>query len=270
MRAGVIGWPVKHSLSPAIHTAAARATGVNLEYIAIEVQPGDVMAALDDMRATGIRGYSVTMPHKEAVISGLDELTPAATALGAVNHITNTDGHLVGNNTDGDGFILGLENACDRTMSGNTIGILGSGGAARAIIDASYRHGAAEVIVVGRTPERTTAAVALAHDRGRIAESQALSECDIVVNATPLGMAGTKGEGVVALDVSLLRSETVVVDIVYNPRATPLLIAASERGLPTVAGVAMLVGQAAEQFSAWTGVEAPLEAMFAVVADEAS
>lgn len=266
--AGVIGWPVNHSLSPKIHTAAAAAAGVDLLYTAIPVEPGQTADALDQMRTVGIRGYSVTMPHKEAVIADLDELTPAAEALGAVNHITNTAGHLVGNNTDGDGFIVGLEHASDQSVSGSTVGVLGSGGAARAIIEACYRHGAAEVIVVARSPERGAVAAALAHDRGRVANAEAFADCDIVVNATPLGMAGTNGEGIVAIDVESLASDATVVDIVYNPRVTPMLAAASERGLQTVEGVTMLVGQAAEQFRAWTGHVAPLSAMFAAVLDQ--
>ncbi len=269
MRAAVIGWPVAHSLSPRIHTAAAAAAGIDLVYTAQPVEPGHVLAALDTMRTEGIRGYSVTMPHKEAVIEGLDELTPAAAALGAVNHITNTNGHLVGNNTDGDGFILGLQHAGATVVDGRVIGVLGSGGAARAIIEACYRHGAGEVVVVARSTERGNTAAALAHERGRFANSadrSVFESCDIIVNATPLGMAGTAGEGVEAVDVASLSVGTTVVDIVYNPRRTPMLAAAQARGLPAVEGVTMLVGQAAEQFTAWTGHDAPLSAMFEAVA----
>lgn len=268
LRAAVIGWPVKHSLSPVIHTAAAAAAGVDLTFTAIEVEPGQALRALDQMRTDGLRGYSVTMPHKEAVIPGLDELSPAADALGAVNHITNNDGRLIGNNTDGDGFVLGLESLADVSVAGRSVGVLGTGGAARAIIDACHRHGAGEVVVVGRSAERAAVAAALANDRGRAADRTALDMCDIVVNATPLGMAGTEGEGAVAIDVDGLADSVVVADIVYIPRETPLLAAARERGLLTVEGVAMLVGQAAEQFTAWTGAEAPLDAMFQAVLEE--
>lgn len=265
MLAGVIGWPVTHSLSPRIHTAAAHAAGVDLSYTAIPVEPGQTASALADMRARGIRGYSVTMPHKEAVISGLDELTPAAAALGAVNHITNTSGHLLGNNTDGDGFVLGFEHTSEKTIRDSVVGVVGSGGAARAIIEACYRHGAAEVLVVARSVERGTAAAALAEERGRLASAESLAHCDIVVNATPLGMAETDGYGIVPIDVDTLGRDTTVADIVYNPRETELLALARKRGLPTVEGVTMLVGQAAEQFTTWTGVEAPLSSMFDAV-----
>ncbi len=263
--AGVIGWPVKHSLSPVIHTAAATAAGIDLEYSAIAVEPGSVDAALQAMRDEHIRGYSVTMPHKEAVISGLDELTVSATALGAVNHITNTNGHLVGNNTDGDGFILGFEHGSSRTIRGSTVGVIGSGGAARAIVEACARHGADGVVVVARSAERAHIAASLAKDVGSVGTEDSLRSCDVVVNATPVGMAETPGEGELVTDVSNFDDHTVVVDIVYNPRETPLLAAARERGLETVEGVTMLVGQAAEQFSTWTGVAAPLEAMFGAI-----
>lgn len=264
--AGVIGWPVKHSMSPTIHTAAARAVGVSLTYSAIEVEPGATRSAIELMRRDNIRGYSVTMPHKEAVVEHLDELTPAAQVLGAVNHITNTDGHLVGNNTDGDGFVLGLRHASGQPVKGQSIGVVGSGGAARAIIDACYRFGASEVVVVARSHERGSQAAALAHGRGRCTDITALSECDIVVNATPVGMAETAYDGEIPFDIALVDRTATVVDIVYNPLETPLLSASRERGISTVGGLAMLVGQAAEQFTAWTGVPAPLDAMFDAVA----
>ena len=267
MLAGVIGWPVKHSLSPKIHMAAATAVGVDLRYDAIEVEPGRALDALKSMRLHEIRGYSVTMPHKEAVIAGLDELTASASSLNAVNHITNTDGHLVGNNTDGDGFVLGLEHASDFRVHGSVVGVIGSGGAARAIVEACYRHGAEKVVVVARSQERGEIAAALAQERGITGMESALGACDIVVNATPVGMAETAQADSVPFDVDLLSASTLVVDIVYNPRQTLLLTSAAKRGLPTVEGLTMLVGQAAEQFSAWTGVEAPVEAMYAAVLD---
>ena len=265
MLAGVIGWPVAHSLSPRIHMAAAKAVGIEMDYSAIEVEPGKALAALDTMRREGIRGYSVTMPHKEAVLTGLDGLTASASALGAVNHITNTDGHLVGNNTDGDGFVLGFEHSCGQSMLDKSVGVIGSGGAARAIIEASFRHGASSVVVVARSPERAAIAASLARERGRVGSWTDLNTLDVVVNATPVGMANTAGENQTVVDVDQLGEQTIVVDILYNPRDTPLLVAARNRGLATVEGVTMLVGQAAEQFTAWTGIEAPLDDMFDVV-----
>lgn len=265
MKAGVIGFPVEHSLSPRIHLAAAKAVGINLAYEAIPVMANEVGAAISAMRDEPIRGYSVTMPHKETVIEFLDELTPSATALGAVNHITNTNGWLTGNNTDGNGFVLGLEHSAKTSVRGKTCGVIGSGGAARAIIEACARHGAKEVVVVARSAERAQTAALLAGDSGRTGDGDALGRCDVVVNATPIGMAHTESAGQLPCDVEALSPTAVVIDIVYNPLETPLLTAVAGRGMVGVNGLSMLVGQAAEQFSAWTGVPAPLREMFASV-----
>ena len=265
MIAGVIGWPVEHSLSPKIHSAAAKAVGVDLSYTAVPVRPGETGAALTEMRLKHIRGYSVTMPHKEAVLSDLDELTEQAVALGAVNHITNHDGLLVGNNTDGDGFIVGYEHSTNEVVKDKSVGVFGAGGAARAIIAACSSHDAGEVVVVARSAERARSAVKLGGDKARSGSVEDLDTCDIVVNATPVGMDGTASAALLPFAVASLKPGSTVVDIVYQPLETPLLIAARERGLGAVNGLAMLVGQAAEQFTTWTGVAAPMEAMFAAV-----
>lgn len=265
MRAAVIGYPVAHSLSPRIHLAAAAAVGVDLDYTAVPVEPDGVAGAIEAMRTEEIRGYSVTMPLKEAVIPFLDELTDAAKGLGAVNHITNHNGRLVGNNTDGDGFVLGLAHQWGISVQSQTCGVLGSGGAARAIIDACSRHGAKEVRVAARSPERGQVAAALAGDRGRLVGIDDLSGCDVVVNATPIGMGASAADRDLPFAVDGLSPAAVVVDIVYNPLATPLVQQARERGLRAMNGVPMLVGQAAEQFSAWTATPAPLDAMFDAV-----
>ncbi len=265
LRAAVIGMPVEHSLSPRIHLAAAKAIGLKLRYDAVSVTPDRLGVAMAQMREQNIRGYSVTMPHKAEVMEHLDELTPAARALGAVNHITNTDGYLVGNNTDGDGFVLGLEHSAGVSVLEKSCAVVGSGGAARAIIDACARHRASRVCVLARSAERARSAAVLAGDRGEVGDVSVLGECDVVVNATPVGMAETDGAGLVPFDVAELRDDAVVVDIVYNPLKTPLLAAAQARGLHIVGGLAMLVGQAAEQFSTWTGHTAPLDAMFAAL-----
>lgn len=261
MLAGVIGWPVEHSRSPAIHRAAATSTGVDLEYTRFPVAPGDAERAVAAMRPLGIRGLSVTMPHKEAVIPACDELTEAATRLHAVNHLTNTDGHIVGNNTDGDGFVLGFEYVTGQTVMGKRVAVYGSGGAARAIIDGCARNGATEVQVIARSPERAEAAARVAPGVALVAGPQAIEAADVIVNATPVGMAHTPNAGGVAQPVDGLGDNAVVVDIVYSPLETPMLKLARERGLMTVDGLSMLAGQAAAQFYAWTGVEPPLDVL---------
>lgn len=258
--AAVIGWPVEHSRSPAIHNAAAEAAGVDLVYTAQPVQPGNGAAAASAMRTLGMRGLSVTMPHKVDVMSALDEITPVAQALGAVNHITNTDGHLVGNNTDGSGFLLGLRHDADIDVNGLTVGVFGAGGAARSIIHACAAGGA-DVVVVARDHDRATTAAAVGNGNARVGQVDDFATVDVAVNATPVGMAGTSSESSVPFDVGGLGLNTVVVDVVYNPLDTPLLLAAKESGLVAIDGLSMLVGQAAAQFTAWTGVDAPLAAM---------
>lgn len=260
MLAAVIGWPVEHSRSPAIHNAAAQAVGVDLVYVALAVRPGQGAAAAAAMRTLGVRGMSVTMPHKADVIAALDELTPQAETLGAVNHITNTDGHLAGNNTDGPGFVLGLQRDAAVDVSEKRVGVFGAGGAARAVV-AGCADSGADVVVVARDPTKAAKAASVAPGRATADTIDAFGECDVVVNATPIGMAGFKADVSVPFDVSALKDGTVVVDIVYKPLETPLLTAARTRGLPTVDGLSMLVGQAAAQFESWTGVEAPYDAM---------
>ena len=266
----MIGSPVEHSRSPAIHRAAALATGVALEYEALLVEPEELVSTIAMVRETGMRGLSVTMPHKEAVIAEMDELTPSATALGAVNHVTNTDGHLVGNNTDGDGFLLGLSHAHGIDIVDMDVAVFGAGGAARAIIRACARAGARRVSVIARRDERAARAAEVGGPRAVPADVNTLRHVDLVVNATPVGMAGTPSAGNVPFDVRVLRDDVVVVDIVYDPVETALLLAARERGLRGIDGLSMLAGQAAAQFTAWTGVHAPLDVMIAAASKSPS
>lgn len=267
IRAGVIGWPVTHSRSPAIHLAAAAALGVDLEYRRFPVAPGSVAAAIRGARASGLRGLSVTMPHKEAVIEHLDEVSDVAAALRAVNCITfGPDGRTLGDNTDGAGFLLGLEHDSGSGVEGCHVAVLGAGGAARAVIHACGGAGADRISVVARRPE---AAIDAAHLAPAVAEANlasAVHDADVIVNATPVGMADTPYAGELACSVAALGPDTRVVDLIYNPLVTPLLAASSDLGLRSYGGLSMLAGQAAAQFAHWTGVDAPLDVMFAAAA----
>lgn len=261
MLAGVIGWPVEHSRSPAIHLAAAAATGVDLAYTRFAVAPGDGERAAAAMRPLGIRGLSVTMPHKEAVMGACDELTESAKRLGAVNHLTNSDGTIVGNNTDGDGFVLGFEHTTGRSLAGQTVAVFGSGGASRAIIDGCARAGVAKIHVIARSTDRAGIAAAVAPQVAVVSSFEVLAETDVAINATPVGMDQTAGAGKLAFSVETLRDDAAVVDIVYSPLETPLIFAARERKLVAVDGLAMLAGQASAQFATWTGREPPLDVL---------
>lgn len=261
----VIGHPIRHSLSPDIVNAAFRALDMDWVYLAFEVPAGSGGSAVDAMRALGIRGASVTMPHKAAVVAAVDEVSPVALRLAAVNAIWARGTELVGDNTDGAGFLDALRHDEGFDPAGRSAVVIGAGGAARAVIDALARAGASSVVVVNRTPARGEAAAALAPGVGRVGSADEVGDVDLVVNATPLGMAGAglSGAGDVPLDPSLLAAGQVVCDLVYEPQVTPLMAAAKEAGAVAVGGLGMLIHQAAHAFRLWTGEDPPLEVMSA-------
>jgi shikimate dehydrogenase len=262
--AAVIGSPVRHSLSPALHNAGFAATGVDWVYTAFEVDPGDALAALDAMRVLGLGGLSITMPHKEAVAGMVDELDPAAAALRSVNTVVPIgDGRLKGYSTDGAGFVASLS-AQHVEITGKHVGVLGAGGASRAIVDAMTRAGAGRITVVNRSAERASDTVTLAGGIGVVGTAQSIRDCEIVVNATSIGM----GTEELPLDPSLLHSGQVVADIVYHPRCTALLSAAAIVGARTVEGLGMLVHQAVLQQRLWTGASAEPAVMWAAAERE--
>ncbi|MEJ7844956.1 MAG: shikimate dehydrogenase [Acidimicrobiales bacterium] len=258
--AGVIGTPVRHSLSPALHNAAVAATGLDWVFVALEVAAGDVGRALDGARALGFGGLSVTMPHKAAAAALVDECAEDAALLGAVNCVVAVDGgRLRGENTDGGGFVDSLaEVGVD--PRGMCCAVLGGGGAARAVIVALARAGAAEVRVVNRTPAGAVAAAGLVGAVGRVVDDAAgaVAGADLVVNATPVGMGDDPASPLAAGE---LRPGQVVADLVYEPRETPLLRLARQAGAVPVDGLGMLVHQAARAFALWTSIEAPVAAM---------
>ncbi len=256
----MIGDPVRHSLSPAIHNAAFAALGLDWRFLAFPVVGGRGGDALNAMRVLGIDGYSVTMPHKAAVAANVDRLMPAAEALGSVNCVRREGSLLLGDSTDGIGFVRSLEAELQRSIADATIGVIGAGGAARSIVDALARAGAARIVIVNRSPERAAQAASLA-DVAEVGDQGALVDLDIIVNTTSVGMAGGPAPGSSPVDSSLIRPGHVVADIVYQPRVTALLSEAAVRGATTVGGVGMLVHQAAVAFEWWTGEPAPLAAM---------
>jgi len=256
----VIGDPVRHSLSPIIHNAAFAACGLDWVFLACEVPEGRVPDALAGAVALGIEGLSVTMPHKAAVAAAVDELSPTARLLGAVNCVARHGDRLVGHSTDGGGFVGALGDEAGWAPAGAGCAVLGAGGAARAVSLALADAGAAEVAVVNRTASNAVTAAALAGHRGRVAEPGEIGGFDLVVNATPLGMSGHGGPPT-PVDPVLLRPDQLLVDLVYEPAETALLAAARERGLRAFNGVRMLVHQAArafEQVRPWADRRPPL------------
>lgn len=263
--AALIGSPVRHSLSPAIHNAAFAAADLDWAFVAFDVAAGGAAPAIGAMRALGLGGLSVTMPHKADVAAAVDRRTPVAERLGAVNTVFWDGDALVGDSTDGAGFVDALRQEEGVDLEGLRVAVLGAGGAARAVIDAVALAGAAEVLVVNRTEGRGHDAAALAPGVARVSEPDAVETVTVVVNATSVGMRETPGEGQLPLDPARLHAGQIVVDLVYNPRRTPLLDAAAAAGARPVGGVGMLVHQAAHAFTRWTGREAPLGAMRAAV-----
>jgi shikimate dehydrogenase len=260
--AALIGSPARHSLSPAILNAGFAELGLDWAFVVFEVEPGRGEEALAAVRTLGISGLSVTMPHKAAACAAVDELTPVAEALGAVNCVSWSGDRLVGDSTDGPGFVDALRLDEGMEVTGRSCAVVGAGGAGRAVVRALAQAGAREVVVVNRSPGPAAQAVALAGAVGRLGTHDDLADADIVVNATSLGMAGTgAGASELPFDVDRLGRHAVVADLIYHPLATPLLTGARHRGLTTVNGLGMLVHQAAHALRWWTGHEAPVEVM---------
>lgn len=258
--AAVIGSPVRHSLSPAMHNAAFAELSLDWVYLAFDVQPGAVPSVFAGVRALGIGGLSVTIPHKAAALVEVDEATATARAVGAVNTVVaQDDGRLLGDNTDGAGFLASLADE-GFDPAGRVCLVVGAGGAARAVVHALAEAGAAEVMVANRTPGRGEAAAALAGGAGRVASTDEVVRADLVVNATPLGLAGSAPDEL-PVNPALLGPGQLVLDLIPNPAITPLMRAARDAGCRTAGGLGMLVHQGALAFEQWTGRPAPLGVM---------
>ena len=256
--AGVMGWPVGHSLSPRLHNYWLGEYDIDGAYVPLPVKPDDLKDALRALPRLGFKGVNLTVPHKEAAAGIVDRLDKAAERVGAVNTVVVTPaGELIGDNTDGYGFIENLKADAPagwKADRGPAV-VLGAGGAARAIAVALADAGAREIRIVNRSRDRGRA---LVRDLGRgtvyvpwTERASVLKDATLLVNATSLGMAGGA-----ALDIGLdaLPVKAVVNDIVYSPLKTPLLKAAAKRGNPTVDGIGMLLHQARPGFRDWFGV----------------
>lgn len=257
--AAVIGDPVAHSLSPALHNAAFEAAGLDWVYVALPVPAGRAAAAVDAMRTMGLGGLSVTMPHKDEVAAAADERSDAVEALGAANCLVPlSDGRVRAENTDGAGFLAGLRDDADFTVDGRRVAVIGAGGAARAVIQACASAGASAITVVNRTADRAAAAAALGGPVARVGEAADVATADLVVNATSIGMGADRS---MPCAPEVLHGGQLVVDLVYEPIETAWLAAARNAGIEAHGGLSMLVGQAAAAFTLWTGMDAPVAAM---------
>jgi shikimate dehydrogenase len=252
----VIGWPIAQSRSPMIHSHWLAQHGLAGRYIRKEVEPSDLARFMQEVRDGDYIGCNVTVPHKETVMPLLDEITPTARAIGAVNTVWREGARLVGGNTDADGYIANLDELAPGWDAGPLRAVvLGAGGAARAVAYGLQQRGAEAVLVVNRSRDR---ADRIAQDFGgcvRAADWQDLPRhfqgATLLVNATSLGMAGKEP---LTVDLAGLDARAVVSDIVYVPLVTDLLASARKSGFRTVEGLGMLLHQAVPGFERWFGV----------------
>ena len=263
--AAVIGDPVRHSRSPAVHKAAFAAVGIDWTFTAFEVPAGGGADALDAMRVLGLAGLSVTMPLKAEVAEAADERADEVEVLGAANCIVPLgDSRLRAVNTDAVGFVSGLRADAGIVPDGLRVALLGAGGAARAVAWGLVAAGAADVAVINRTPARAHAAAAAANaavragQPGRVGTMDDIAAADLVVNATSVGMGA---DSAVPCDPTLLRPGQVAADLIYEPLETAWLAALRHRGVEAHNGLSMLAYQAAAAFELWTGIEPPVDVM---------
>jgi shikimate dehydrogenase len=253
--AGVMGWPVEHSLSPRVHGFWLEHHRIDGVYVPLAVAPQDLETALTALPALGFRGVNLTLPHKERALGLCDVVDELARRIGAVNTIVVREGKLIGSNSDAVGFLENLKaGAPDWRPDAASAVVLGAGGAARAVVAALVDAGAPEVRIVNRTRERAEALAASLGGaisvHGWEQRHAALANAGLLVNTTSLGMAG---QPPLELELDGLPADAVVSDLVYAPLMTPLLAAARARGNPLVDGLGMLLHQARPGFEAWFG-----------------
>jgi shikimate dehydrogenase len=266
---GIIGDPIEHTMSPAMHNAAFKALGLDYVYIPFKVKSLELKKAAEGIRGLSFRGMNVTIPHKVAVMQFLDRIDPLAEKIGAVNTIVNDGGILTGYNTDATGFLQTLQ---DRNIepAAKKVLLLGAGGAARAISHILTRE-KAQLTILNREQELSWAEdLAARLSRNYKAEvkageltkenlKKAINTVDLLVNATSLGMSPDEVETPVPAD--LLRANLTVFDIIYNPLPTRLLREAAATGAKTIDGLEMLVRQGAASFEIWTKIKPPVDVM---------
>ena len=280
IRLGLIGYPVSHSLSPKLQNAALKACGLEGEYSLFPIAPDDMQALkdlLDRVRSSEITGLNVTIPHKQNVIPFMDELTPTAKAIGAVNIIYMRESKLIGDNTDAPGFLADLNKFLttvpyrdDKTRSHGELNalVLGAGGSARSIVYALCNDGWHVTIAARRLEQAQQLASSFTQYATRItnpADLQ-LSTFDLIVNTTPLGMTPNVDQSPLPENTSLSK-HTKIYDLVYNPCETKLVREARSQGLSAITGLGMLIEQAALGFELWTGLKPPKDILYASVVE---
>ena len=268
----LLGHPVAHSISPAMQQAALDALAVDARYEAWDVPPAELPHAVERLRAGGVLGANVTVPHKVELLRHADRVDALAERVGAVNTIVRRDGRLHGTNTDVAGVLRALADA-GVEVAGLEVVLVGAGGAARAVVAAMRAAGAALVTVANRTPGRAEPLIGVGGedlavricplDHASEALRAALRRARLVIHSTPIGMRHGPDEQASPLPAELFEAGQAAFDLVYTPERTPFLRAAEAAGARPIGGLGMLVHQGAESFRLWTGLEPPVEVMFA-------
>ena len=270
---GVFGHPVAENPTIVMQEAAFHELELQWRYLTIEVKPEDLGAAMAGLRAYNMRGINLTIPHKVAVLKYLDEVAPDALLMGAVNTVRLEDGRLIGENTDGKGFLRSLREDAKSDPAGKRVTLLGAGGAARAITVELALAGAVEINVANRSAERGRVLVDLLNDKTPAKATFhpwqgpfAIPEgTDILVNATSIGLY-PEVDARPELDYDTISAGMIVCDVIPNPPQTPFLREAAGRGATVLDGLGMLVYQGAIGFKMWTGQDAPVEVMYQALA----
>ena len=272
---GVFGSPVAENPTGVMQEAGFMALGLNWRYLTIEVRRDDLAAAMQGMRAMNFAGINCTIPHKVAVLQYLDDVSPDARLMGAVNTVRRDGDRLIGENTDGKGFLRALRDDAAVDPKGKRVVVLGAGGAARAVCVELALAGAGAIEVVNRTPERGQELVWLLNEHTPVKATyvpwmsgmRIAADTDLLVNCTSIGLYPDV-DGIPDIDTGAITPHMVVCDVIPNPPNTPLLRAAAARGAKTIDGLGMLVYQGAIAFKMWTGCDAPVDVMKTALAAE--
>jgi shikimate dehydrogenase len=266
---GLLGHPIKHTYSPFIHNVTIELKKLNYIYLPFDVPPSNLKNALKGMIALGIKGFNITIPHKENILHFLNDVSEEASIIGAVNTIVNDNGKLTGYNTDVHGILETL-NPYKETINGERISVVGAGGAARAVIYSLIRYfKPRKIILINRTEERAESMKNYFKDKMKFDSFKTMElfppdmvnvfkESKLIINATPVGMFPGSDDSITNLEDSFIKDH-IVFDLVYNPPQTRLLQTASKKGALTLNGLKMLVFQAAKSFELWTGEKMPVE-----------
>ncbi|MCF6268751.1 MAG: shikimate dehydrogenase [Melioribacteraceae bacterium] len=275
---GVIGHPIKHTLSPVMHNYAFNKLKLDFVYLPFNISSTELKDSLKGMIALGIKGFNVTIPHKERIVEYMDELSDSAKIVGAVNTVVNDNGTLIGYNTDVNGIINTLEEFKNE-INGKTVSVLGAGGAARSVIYTLINHfNVKRINIINRTVEKAESlkdyfSSKMLFEKIKIYElippdvTEILAKSKLIINASSIGMSPEDDDSPTTIPESFNKNQ-IVFDIVYNPRKTVFLTLANEQGALTINGLKMFVAQGAKSFELWTGETMPTDQILELLSEE--